>query len=92
MSVWRGAIKSSSFAAMNNAGMKAFVTFFNGSIYYISNWFCILIRNTFYFIVLDKRLNAIPENAESPVTYFCASYLQSTSKLENGESSTKQPI
>ena len=47
---------------------------------------------TFYLIVFDKKVRAIPENADKLLTYFFASSLQRSSKLLKGESSTKHPI
>lgn len=47
---------------------------------------------TFSLMVFDRKVRAIPEKAAMPLTYFFASYLQRSSRLENGESRTKQPI
>jgi len=49
-------------------------------------------------IVLERKLNAIPvkevkiENSDELLINFFANYLQSISKLLNGESRTRQPI
>ena len=56
---------------MKRAGIKALLTFFDGSIYSISKLF-------FSFIVLDRKVKAIPENADKLLTNRFANYLQST--------------
>lgn len=43
-------------------------------------------------MVFERKVNAIPENADRLLTYFLANYLHNASKLLKGESRTKQPI
>ena len=47
---------------------------------------------TFYLIVLERKVKAIPEKVDNPPAYFFASSLHKTYKLEKGESKTKQAI
>ena len=47
---------------------------------------------TFSLMVFDMNVSAMPEKVDNPPAYFLASSLHKTSKLEKGESKTKQPI
>jgi hypothetical protein len=48
--------------------------------------------DTFSLMVDLRKLMAIPLKRESPPPCFSASYLDSFSRLEKGESNTRQPI
>lgn len=45
------------------------------------NYSVLAVYYTFYFIVFDMKVRAIPENADNPLWYFLTNYLHSASKL-----------